>query len=655
MKKRVVSIIMAVLLVIGFCGLLPGEVRAESEEFDTYLLDDETIGIDGYNGDLDTVVFPAQIDGYKVSKIGKAGREGYGFTIRGMGNVKKIGFAEGIKEIVAGAFHGCSELTEISFPMSIETIGGNAFRNCSSLKSVTLPSNIKYVDAYAFEGCCSLKTAMVDAETIDFKAFQNCTEMENVTLGSNVKEIGEGAFQGCIALKKVELPNGIKSIGSKLFYECSALESVVIPNSVKSIGWSAFDQTGLKNITVGPNVKEIGERAFGITEGKYGEEIPIPGFIVYGVTGSAADKYAKENNLMFSPLTEVAKPTFNYQTGTYTEPIRIEISSPTEGAVIHYTTDGSIPTVMSPVYTGAFEVAKTCTVSAIALKQGEYDSEVATAYYTIRDKKKTPNVKISLDKSAYKVGEQIDIEVETDSDGEWEISSADGQIVGFDDEGNGWANGVGTVTMTLFIPETDEYEAFEQTFVIKVKKGQANIITKKSFTKKVGQKFFIKAKTNSDGKITYKSSNTKVLTVNTKGYVTCKKAGTAYVIVKVANTKNYKGVTKKIKIKVTPVAKKTFPVERKGTYWSELIGANSYEYIKVNRISGNKVYVSAYESFIENARRVEQALFKNKTFEITGKNTAYNASIGIKITWSGNNELKVTGKNRYYLNGKFTK
>jgi hypothetical protein len=82
----------------------------------------------------------------------------------------------------------------------------------------------------------------------------------------------------------------------------------------------------------------------------------------------------------------VATPTYSPVAGTYSADQAVTISCATSGATIHYTTDGSIPTAASVVYTGPISVAGngvTVTIKAMALKAGLTDSAVATATYTI--------------------------------------------------------------------------------------------------------------------------------------------------------------------------------------------------------------------------------------------------------------------------------
>lgn len=79
----------------------------------------------------------------------------------------------------------------------------------------------------------------------------------------------------------------------------------------------------------------------------------------------------------------VATPTFSPAGGTYTGAQSVTINCATAGATIRYTTDGSNPTTSSSVYSGAINVTSSCTIKAIAVKNGMNNSEMASATYTI--------------------------------------------------------------------------------------------------------------------------------------------------------------------------------------------------------------------------------------------------------------------------------
>jgi len=70
------------------------------------------------------------------------------------------------------------------------------------------------------------------------------------------------------------------------------------------------------------------------------------------------------------------------QSFTSASPLTITMSDSTAGAVIHYTTNGSVPTAASATYTGPITVSGTETIKAIALATGQLASNVSTATYT---------------------------------------------------------------------------------------------------------------------------------------------------------------------------------------------------------------------------------------------------------------------------------
>ncbi len=80
-----------------------------------------------------------------------------------------------------------------------------------------------------------------------------------------------------------------------------------------------------------------------------------------------------------------ATPTFSPEAGAVFSGTTVSISS-TEGATIYYTTNGDDPTTSSSVYSSPIEITTATTIKAFAVKDGMYDSEVATASYTIKQK-----------------------------------------------------------------------------------------------------------------------------------------------------------------------------------------------------------------------------------------------------------------------------
>ncbi|WP_051428324.1 chitobiase/beta-hexosaminidase C-terminal domain-containing protein [Bacillus sp. J33] len=63
---------------------------------------------------------------------------------------------------------------------------------------------------------------------------------------------------------------------------------------------------------------------------------------------------------------------------------QVSLSTLTDGAKIHYTTDGTVPTEASPVYSTPIEITESTTIKAVAVKEGLKNSDVSVFSYTIK-------------------------------------------------------------------------------------------------------------------------------------------------------------------------------------------------------------------------------------------------------------------------------
>lgn len=123
-------------------------------------------------------------------------------------------------------------------------------------------------------------------------------------------------------------------------------------------------------ITVGDETVALYKR-FNIT-------IPTDGGVydIIGITGYY-------NNPQFMPLefvaqgVEVATPVISGET-PFIGSTTVTITCETEGASIHYTIDGTDPTINSTEYTAPFELTESATVKAIAFNEAEDCSAIAS-------------------------------------------------------------------------------------------------------------------------------------------------------------------------------------------------------------------------------------------------------------------------------------
>jgi outer membrane protein OmpA-like peptidoglycan-associated protein len=83
------------------------------------------------------------------------------------------------------------------------------------------------------------------------------------------------------------------------------------------------------------------------------------------------------------PPTPALSAAFDPVPGEFQEAQQVKLSSPTPGAVIHYTTDGSTPTAASPAYAGPIAVDKTTTIRALVTAADVPESSVSQGEYVI--------------------------------------------------------------------------------------------------------------------------------------------------------------------------------------------------------------------------------------------------------------------------------
>ena len=226
----------------------------------------------------------------------------------------------GLTSIGWDAFRDCTNLTSVVIPDSVTSVGYNAFFNCnnietlvigngltslnylpitSALKSITIGNGINSINERTFNSCNNLTVFNVDENNQNYSVSDDgkilfnkdkttlitCSSAANdVTIPDSVTTVNSGAFVNCknvetlvigngltsldnlpitSALKSITIGNNIKSIGNNAFYNCSSLTSVTIPDSVTEIGNYAFNGcNGLKNIRISKNVTKIKDYTF---------------------------------------------------------------------------------------------------------------------------------------------------------------------------------------------------------------------------------------------------------------------------------------------------------------------------------------------------------------------------------------------------------
>ena len=171
------------------------------------------------------------------------------------------------------AFYNCSLLSEIIVSNGITTIRREAFRGCKGLLSIHLPESITQFVEDAFSGCGNNETDLFLGCSVNsyyhpytyMPIFGNSI-FRNVFIGDKVRSIGRSAFEGC-TIQNITIPSYVTiSNDSFMNITCTGTFSIDTPIpsgfTKNAFLYSAFIESDIDTLIIGPNVKSIGSSAF---------------------------------------------------------------------------------------------------------------------------------------------------------------------------------------------------------------------------------------------------------------------------------------------------------------------------------------------------------------------------------------------------------
>ena len=284
MKRRILSVLLVLTMVVGMVPLLPLQVEAAEATSGT-CGDNLTWNLDE-NGTL-TISGSGKMKDYVQYNYGHAP------WYSQKDSIKNVFISHGVTQIGSYAFDGCSSLTSINIPSSIISIGNRAFWDCVNLNSVYIDSIQDYccISFYGYTSSPFYNSGDVNlyinnkltkylelpssVTSISNYAFFSCTSLTSINIPSSVTSIGDYAFAWCSSLTSVNIPNSVSSIGISAFEHCTGLTNISIPSSVSSIKNHAFSRcTGLTSINIPGSVSSIGDSAFSGCTGLTSINIP---------------------------------------------------------------------------------------------------------------------------------------------------------------------------------------------------------------------------------------------------------------------------------------------------------------------------------------------------------------------------------------------
>lgn len=181
-------------------------------------------------------------------------------VLSGYKALRSVTLHEGVTAIAKYAFEDCVNLSSIKLPSQLKFIGEYAFYNCKSIYSINIPKYISEIGNYAFAGCYNLAEVYncsdyIKDMTIGSDSYGGVAKYAKV-IHTDMSEASNIVYNGDYAMFK----DGDEYILLGYFGDKTSL---VLPEIATSINAYAFyNNQNITNVTLGSNLKAIGEQAF---------------------------------------------------------------------------------------------------------------------------------------------------------------------------------------------------------------------------------------------------------------------------------------------------------------------------------------------------------------------------------------------------------
>lgn len=289
MKKgtKIGLVLVAISIVLSVWVIVSESLDANHQVGDFILSDDDTIAVE-YVGAGGAVTIP---DG--VTTIN-------GGLFKNCNVITSVTMPSTVTSLGTEVFSGATQLQNVTLSQNITSIPTNTFRECASLISVSLPSSVGSIGTNAFYGCATLSSISIPSgcTSVSTDAFKECTNLSSISVNSGNPNYSssDGCLYNVTGTRLILVPEGKTScsisgacttIGGGAFSGCTSLNSLAVPTNVTVIEENAFSGSGIKTITIPASVGTIGAQASWSPS------------TIYGSANSAAETFAKNNNIPF--------------------------------------------------------------------------------------------------------------------------------------------------------------------------------------------------------------------------------------------------------------------------------------------------------------------------------------------------------------------
>lgn len=335
MFKRIVSVVLALVLVMGVLAISPYAATANiavKTDKASYFQGDRVTATVYFPSVLNTLAsldMNLTYDSTKLELVSVENGKELDAALKAQVNGKA--FSESHKQAgkimwaIAGTnnFNFNGTFATVVFNVKTKAAAGKSALNLN----VTAAANSGYVSMVK---SITVQNASIEIEkvaandlvferTSDGKAYEiigyHCVTVDNLTIptkyaGLPVVGIIDGVFKSHAELKTVVLPDTLKYIGANAFSGCSGITTLTIPDSVEKIGAAAFKGcTKLESVTLPIGLETLENDTF--KECSFLEKIEIP-FTVTKIGSSVfADCFLLANVKISKRTTNIAANAFS--------------------------------------------------------------------------------------------------------------------------------------------------------------------------------------------------------------------------------------------------------------------------------------------------------------------------------------------------------
>ncbi len=295
--KKVLSLILTFVFVIGLCAAVPVTANAASVDDLKFELneDGKSYSVSAKNTNIKgELVIPNTYNGLPVTTVAE---EGFMFC----SSLTSIIIPDSIEVIEDYGFYSCSSVDSLELPKNLKKIGRSAFYSWHKLPSVTIPASVEFINGGIFHSSYELTEIKVESGNKNYKSvdgilynidmtelldypvakggstftvpqtvrkiagwcFSNNRYLTSIELNDNIKTIEDGTFAYCRTLKILDFGNNVTRIGVNSFRDCDKIVSINFPDSIEIIdSFAFFDCGGLTSVEIPAKVTVIKDFSF---------------------------------------------------------------------------------------------------------------------------------------------------------------------------------------------------------------------------------------------------------------------------------------------------------------------------------------------------------------------------------------------------------